>query len=309
MVLRIDPRYPLVWRSPQSLQVGVVAPRVVFDDLAVVDEQLISALSVGVTRPGLTVIARTCGADDSVVPALLDTLAPVLEPRARSRRTVTIVGTGVTAARIGEALSGAGVDVLRRSGAESARDDACDLAVAIGHFVLDPELHGLWLRRDVPHLAVVYSDVGASVSQIVEPGTGPCLYCLQRYRTDADPAWPAISAQLWGQRSPTETPLLAGEVAGVVCRAVLARLESRRGASAHHTTDVDAQSGAVVATAVAVHPECGCTGIDLVASGGGEASAAARPGSGWPAADPHGSPRRSSSRTPPRSGSASAVPG
>jgi len=122
MVLRIDPRYPLVWRSPSTLQIGASVARVVFAELNEVDERLIAALSVGVTKPGLTVIARSCGADDSAVPAILGTLAPVLAP-VRQPRTpeVTVVGTGVTALRITEALGGAGVHVRTvQSGSPSA---------------------------------------------------------------------------------------------------------------------------------------------------------------------------------------------
>lgn len=293
MVLRIDPRYPLVWRSPSTLQIGASVPRVVFAELNEVDERLIAALSVGVTKPGLTVIARSCGADDSAVPAILGTLAPVLAP-VRQPRTpeVTVVGTGVTALRIAEALGGAGVHVRTVQGGQSVGDGPCDLAVAIGHYVLDPELHGLWLRRDIPHLSVVYSDTGASISQLVEPGSGPCLYCLQRRRTEADPAWPAISAQLWGQACTTETALLASEVAGIVGRTVLARLGRRRAASAHFSTQIDVQTGEVSRERQLPHPDCGCTGIAA-------ATAAARPGSGWPDAGRRGIPRRSSSRTPP----------
>ena len=291
MVLRIDPRYPLVWRSPSTLQIGASVARVVFTDLSSVDERLIAALSVGVTKPGLTVIARSCGADDSAVPELLGTLAPVLAPVRRVQASeVTIVGTGVAAVRIAEALGGAGVRVRSVASAGSVGDAPCDLGIAIGHYVLDPELHGLWLRRDVPHLAVVFSDTGATISQVVEPGAGPCLYCQQRHRTDADPAWPAISAQLWGQTCTTESALLASEVAGIVSRTVLARLGRRRAAPAHWSTQIDVQTGEVSREAVLPHADCGCIGIP--------ASAAVRPGSDWPGAVRHGT-RRSSSRTPP----------
>ena len=293
MVLRIDPRYPLVWRSPSTLQIGASVARVVFADLDAVDERLIAALSVGVTKPGLTVIARSCGADDSAVPALLGTLAPVLAPvRPAATPDLTIVGVGVTALRVAEALRGAGVRVRSVRDAQSVGDEPCDLAIAIGHYVLDPELHGLWLRRDIPHLAVVFSDSGASISQIVEPGLGPCLYCLQSHRTQADPAWPAISAQLWGQSCTTETPLLASEVAGIVGRTVLARLGRRRASSAHWSVQIDVQTGEVSRERQLPHPDCGCTGIPAVSAG-------ARPGSGWPAAAPPGIPRRSPRRTPP----------
>ena len=60
--------------------------------------------------------------------------------------------------------------------------------------------------RDVPHLAVVFDDDGARVGPLVEPGAGPCLRCLDLGRRDADPAWPAIAAQLAGRPAATGRP-------------------------------------------------------------------------------------------------------
>lgn len=306
MVLRIDPRYPLVWRSPTSLQVGASVARVVFEELSHVDERLIAALSVGVTRPGLAVIARACGADESSVPALLGQLAPVLAAGGEPATSdVTVVGTGLAVSRIAEALADAGHRVRITTDPVGAAATPCDLAIAVGHYVLAPELHGLWLRRDIPHLAVLFTDSGASISQIVEPGSGPCLYCLQLQLTDDDPAWPAISAQLWGRRSTTETALLSDEVAGIVCRSALARLERRHAASAHHSVDVDAVTGATTETPRGIHPNCGCAQLRSEADG---PSAAARPGSDWPDAVRAGTSPRSSRPSPPTTGSAFAEP-
>jgi len=201
--------------------------------------------------------------------------------------------------------------------ADSAVAAGGDFAIAVGHYVLAPELHGLWLRRDVPHLPVVLSDTSTSVGPIVEPGVGPCLYCLQRYRTDADAAWPALSAQLWGRRSRIESALVAGEIAAVASRAALARLDAGHAASAHSSTEIDVRSGLSTTRLWTAHPDCGCTGVSAggVSAGGVSAggvspagvSAAARPGSGSPGAARGGS-RRSSSPSPPTTGSAFSEP-
>lgn len=296
MVLRLDPRYPLVWRSPSSLQFGVAAPVVVLQDVSNADEHLVAALVAGVSRPGLTMIARTCGADESAVTALLDRLKPALETRrATISRTVTLVGTGPTAQRLGAMLDGAGVHVRVAVDAGQAGAEPCDLAIAVGHFVLAPELHGLWLRRDIPHLPVVLSDTSATIGPIIEPGIGPCLYCLQRYRTDTDAAWPALSAQLWGRQSGIETALVASEVSAIVSRAAIARLDTGHAASTHRSTEISVATGETAVREWRPHPECGCVAV----------SAAVRPGSGSPAVALGGS-RRSSSPSRPRTGSASA---
>jgi hypothetical protein len=298
MVLKLDPRYPLVWRSPSSLQLGVASPVVVLHEVSTADELMLSALLAGVSKPGLAMIARGGGVDDAAAAALLEAVAPALETATPDRtHSVALVGSGLTADRIASTLAAEGVRVSRAGDVEEAAAIECSLAIAVGHFVLAPDLHGLWLRRDIPHLPVVLSDTSSSVGPMIEPGVGPCLYCLQRYRTDADPAWPALSAQLWGRRSPTETALVAGELAAAASRAALARLDSGHAASAHLSTDIDARSGATNVRAWQPHPECGCTGV----------SVAARRESGSPAAVRGGS-RRSSYPSRPTTGSAFAEP-
>ena len=298
MVLRIDPRYPLVWRSPSSLQLGVASPVVVLHEVSVADELMLSALLAGVSRPGLEMIARGRGVDGAAASALLEAVAPALQRAQQPRsHTVTLVGAGLTANRIAATLADEGVRVNVAHDAEAAASAGGDLAIAVGHYVLAPDLHGLWLRRDVPHLPVVLSDTSTTVGPIVEPGTGPCLYCLQRYRTDADPAWPALSAQLWGRRSVVETALVAGEVAAVACRAALARLDVGHAASVHSSTEISVRSGESTTRLWTAHPECGCTGV----------SAAVRRESGSPDVG-RGDTRRSSFPSPPTTGSAFAEP-
>jgi bacteriocin biosynthesis cyclodehydratase domain-containing protein len=307
MVLKLDPRYPLVWRTPTSLQLGVAAPVVVLDDVTPADERIIAALSAGVSRPGLAMIGRAAGASEPDVDALLALMAPALAaPLPTPAEAVTITGSGPTVDRVTEALRAVGLTVRVASDAESAGSHPCDFAVAVGHFVLAPELHGLWLRRDIPHLPVVFSDTAVDVGPVVEPGRGACLYCLQRHRTDADPSWPAISAQLWGRRSGAESPLGASEVAALVSRMTIARLIGGPDASDGTSTRIDVASGSRRTLSWSPHPLCGCTGMAAESDDG--VSAAARPGSGSPGVGRGGTSRPSSSPSPPTTGSASVWP-
>ena len=98
-----------------------------------------------------------------------------------------------------------------------APDDAA-LVVLVADWVVSPADHLPWLNRDVAHVPVVVSERAVTVGPFVEPGLGPCLYCVQLARTDLDPAWPAIATQLWG-RAPRELDRLAtAEVAAFVTR-------------------------------------------------------------------------------------------
>ncbi|MEO7122934.1 MAG: hypothetical protein ABI400_07415, partial [Lacisediminihabitans sp.] len=232
MVLKLDPRYRLLWRTPTSLQFGVDNPRVTLSELSVADDRMIAGLIRGISRSGLSMIAEDAGADESEVSRLLDAVAPILhtevvgthaEPNASLRR-VCLSGVGRTADNIAAILSTADITVHR--GEPDA--ERVELAIIVAQFVIEPELHGAWLRRDVPHLAVVFGDAQVRIGPVVEPGATPCLYCLERHATDADPARTAIASQLWGQRSPVETGLVSSEVAALVARYAVSRLSGQR---------------------------------------------------------------------------------
>src|SRR4051794_1844403 len=109
MILRLDPRHPVVWRTPTSLQVGIDPPLVTLKDVTELQERLIAALVVGVSEPGLTMIAR---GDGAVRDAVVAALGPALETAATvNARTVAIVGVGPLVDALAHALGGSGVHV------------------------------------------------------------------------------------------------------------------------------------------------------------------------------------------------------
>jgi hypothetical protein len=145
--------------------------------------------------------------------------------------------------------------------ADASNATDCDLAIAISHYVLAPALRGVWLRRDLPHLTVNFSDTRVELGPIIEPGRGPCLYCIERHRTDADEAWPAIISQLWGRRSALESPAIVGEVVAVVARMAIRRLTEEPTPPSFSTLELDALTGERSNRAWSIHRECGCTGL------------------------------------------------
>ena len=279
MVLRIDPRLPLVWRSPSSLQLGVDAPPVTLVDVSEAQERMISALVAGISRPGLVMLAAAAGAgaDEAdrllqlVKPALLDSFAPAPKPR-----TVVIAGRGRAVERLADSLASNGVEPRLVGGDLAAAASARDVAVVVGHFVLDPAFHGLWLRRDLPHLPIVFGDTGAHVGPVVEPGHGPCLHCLERWHTDADPCWPAMASQLLGRRSAADAGIVAGEVAAIAARIVIARLAGGPAATAV-SVRLDAETGATAPTPWRQHPECGCAALPGTGTADAASTASAPP--------------------------------
>jgi bacteriocin biosynthesis cyclodehydratase domain-containing protein len=201
---------------------------------------------------------------------LLATVEPALDRSpAMLSFSVAVSGTGEFADALARILAASGVRVHLSGNATDLAETRPDLAVLAGHFVLPPEAHGVWLRRDVPHLPVVFSDTGVVMGPFVEPGIGPCLLCLELAHRDADRSWPAIASQLLGKRGSAETAVLAHEAAGLAARWILERAREGVGpatagpaiARPAIAVRLDAATGRRTHRLARQHPECGCRGI------------------------------------------------
>lgn len=270
MLLVLDPRIQRVWRSPDSLQFGVERPVLVLDDVSAADERMLAALAAGVTREGLRVIAARAGAPPSSEARLLERVETVLAPPPRRGPSpsslVVLDGSGPTASGVERMLGEMGAVVrsgLRWSDPAIARADA---AVIVASYAVEPQRHARWLRRDVPHLPIVFDDDGVVVGPLVRPGTGPCLRCLDLHRTDADPAWPAMATQLHVLPPPGETAIVAAPAAARAAWAVHAMLPDgeRDGTDAVPvgvSWRLECGQADWVSRVWEPHPECGCLGF------------------------------------------------
>src|SRR5690606_39978915 len=77
MVLLLDPALPLLWRSPDSVQLGAREPVAIVEHLTPAQERLLAALVAGVARPAYDTLAREAGAGADAA-ALLDAVTPAL---------------------------------------------------------------------------------------------------------------------------------------------------------------------------------------------------------------------------------------
>lgn len=285
MILRLDPRRAVVWRTPDSMQIGVDPALVVLDAVSDGDARLVAALGTGVTRAGLEVLAHAARVGDDEVERLLARLGPALtrapaeaEPPAR----VAVVGAGSAAARVARVLAEAGHPVVVAAAGDPLDADAgVGAAVLVSTHVIDPHEHLRWLRRDLRHLPVVIGEDSATVGPLVVPGSTACLACVEQRRTAADAAWPAIASQLWGSPAAADSPLLAAE-AGAAAVRMLAGAGGR-------SLRIAADDGARVEREWQPSPRCGCHGLERAGldPSGLEPSApqhrepsAAQPGSG-----------------------------
>jgi hypothetical protein len=92
-----------------------------------------------------------------------------------------------------------------------------DLAVLVGQH--DPELASALVRERVPHLGASAAEAIGVVGPLVIPGQSACLRCLDLARSDRDPAWPLILAQLADQE-PRPAACDAALTAAVAAQAV-----------------------------------------------------------------------------------------
>lgn len=270
MLLRLDPAIPLVWRDTRTLQFGVDPVHAVLERLTPGVERLVASLATGVSDSGFRMIGDTLQVSALERTALLDGLAPCLLGPDPSDPPPTpqavVLGDGGTALSLARLLEEAGLrrrDARRRPG----------LVVLVADRVLRPADHRAWLQRDIPHLPVVVGDASVTVGPLVLPGVSACLHCEFLHRRDADPAWPAIAAQLAALPGPAPHPLRTAAAVAFAARVVASALrgEAEAGCAWRLAGDGDELSE----RRVSPHPECRC---------------AARPGSDWAPADASADP-------------------
>ena len=103
--------------------------------------------------------------------------------------------------------------------------EAIDCAAIIAHEAIEPRRYVQWLNRDVPHLALSFEVDHASVSPLIVPGRGPCLFCLEQARVNQDPSWPVLASQLVTTKERLDDSSSRLFCAGVAIQKILAQLD------------------------------------------------------------------------------------
>ena len=258
MILRLDSRRPIVWRSPHTLQIGVDPRLAVLDDVTDGDARLIDALSAGVTRAGLSTLAAQAGVPAHRVEEVLRAVAPALAQTdehlgAAQRSPLAIVGRGLAAARVAGVLGEAGHPVAFGASISRVKGRRPRVAVLVSSLVSDPLEHQRWLRRDIAHLPIVFGEVAVTVGPLVVPGVTACLTCVEGQRAALDPAWTAVATQLWGRAAATETGAFATEAAMEALRIV-----RRPDAIDGFAVRLDVNTGARTERVWLPSEQCGC---------------------------------------------------
>ncbi|MCU1528959.1 MAG: hypothetical protein JWP75_2722 [Frondihabitans sp.] len=269
MEIRFDPCLPLVWRDPQTLQIGADRALVVLERITARDERIVAAIAAGHGRSGAASVAQRARCSEREVSSLIARLGPALAPsRTQVSETIAIAGSCALVDEIAHLLESCGLAVSPIDAETVEQRPPPSLGVAVAHQVHDPIVGAAWLRRDVPHLSVVVGDQSTRVGPVIVPGVTACAHCLDLPRSDVDRSWGVIAGQLWA-RSPIEPSLLATREAAVLAvRRVVARLgrvESPEPDAAIVT--VDSTTGRIRRTLSRSHPACGCAALPRNDSG------------------------------------------
>ncbi len=145
--------------------------------------------------------------------------------------TVDVVDEG-TARPVDAGVGGLQPDDAGRSRGEAARDrlrraapstqvvplPAPDLVVLAPVGPLDEPYVADLVRRGIPHLLAEVRGHAGVVGPLVLPGASCCLRCLDLTRTDLDPGWPWLAAQL-SEAVPGPVPCDAALALGVAAQA------------------------------------------------------------------------------------------
>ena len=263
MNLVFDPRAPIVWRDPLTLQIGVDRPSLVLPSVSALDERVVAAVAAGHGAGGLPTLVAHLGAAPGAVEASLRRLRPALvgaPAPACPGPVVVSSGSGPVADATARLLDSCGVDVRRATLDSPAPPGATGLVVG-GH-VVDPTTVRDWVRAGLPNLVVRVGDRTAHVGPMTVPGETACARCLHLHEADADRAWPAIAGQLSG-RPLTAPPLLSvHEIATVAARRLWSRLASRpESAPDDEVASIEIDGGRVSRERSRRHAECGCAAL------------------------------------------------
>jgi hypothetical protein len=193
MVIRINPARLPVWRSPNTLQLGLGREALVLSGVRVEHEKLINLLYRGVADASLQTISRTVGSSDEDTGELLRRLAPALlrESEAAAEKTPALSEAFVAQAfaEIIRASFNTGVDGLSVLRTRAARvvalgsADKASLVLALG--LASAGVGAIFCADDSP---VMIEDIGPlgyeqrelgsprrdALARRLEAGSHPC---------------------------------------------------------------------------------------------------------------------------------------
>lgn len=256
-----DPRRAVLVRPPMGLTSGGLAA-------------VLRGLAAPMTFDRVRRLARLHGLDDADgFSALVSELvtAGVLRshgsdgtPGGRAL-SIRVHGDGPLSELLTEGLRCSGARVTRTAHGNGAAARV-DLVVLADTLTADPRLVRDLQGAGVPHLPALVRDGAGLVGPLVIPGVSSCLNCADLHRTDRDPAWPALAAQLREVVGTADRPTLLATAAltlGQLQQIVAAvrgadHSAAPAPATLNATVEIDVATHTIRARRWVRHPLCGC---------------------------------------------------
>ena len=134
----------------------------------------------------------------------------------------------------------------------------------------DPlQVHGL--PDASAHLAVAVREGTVVIGPLVLPGRTSCLHCAELHRTDRDPHWPAVAAQLVASSNRAmhePTSVLATLAAALAAGQILEHLDGTRAPEVIEATlELRPPEWALHRRSWPPHVDCGCVGVAVDQAG------------------------------------------
>jgi hypothetical protein len=212
-MLRLAFSRPVLWRTATSLQLGADHP-VLLEDVAPWQERLLDELTTGIPDAMLLPLARSLGADEDEAVGFVRRISGALAPLDADPPRVRLeTPADLPVAEFEALVSGfdaAGMPPVAATRWAVDDGDRSVVVVVVSHRLVAPARAARLVADDVAHLPIELAGDCVSVGPLVIPGVTPCLACRSAARTDDDPGWPLVAAQLLGRAGPPTTgPLLA----------------------------------------------------------------------------------------------------
>lgn len=265
---RLNPQLPLLWRTPTSCQLGSLEPVAILRETTVNEERALAVLREGTSLATLRALTGQWHMTPVELADFLEQIEPALEPETRpQRRRVSVVGCETGRHEITCAF-GDEWDIVE-SGDHSSIEDSTsdrssgevpdvDLVVIVANYVVPLSTAGVWLRRDTPHLLVVFDEQAAHVGPLVVPGLTPCAHCIDEQRRISDEFWPAIATQLMFTPKPETSTALRFQVA---CTTLWVAQQWREGLPLHAKGFRVTGSTSTVDGSVEFSADCQCRSL------------------------------------------------
>jgi bacteriocin biosynthesis cyclodehydratase domain-containing protein len=173
------------------------------------------------------------------------------------------VGTGYLESDVGRPRRTATREAIERIEPSAVTRQLCrpTLVVLADAAVPRPDLVARLTRAKVPHLLVRVHERTGVVGPLVVPGRSSCLHCADLRRTELDPCWPSVAAQLAGKTRPADLAC-AQTVAGLATAQALRFVAWRPPQSPppvwNGSIELDPFESTTLARDWPPHPACPC---------------------------------------------------